>query len=481
MKDYSKYFVKPSLEEAAKRSKELVPIIRQTLEKDFEIATMVKGKKYVVRTFGCQANERDGETIAGILEEIGYQKTDILEEADIIILNTCAVREGAEERVFGEIGHLKRLKSLNPDLLFGICGCMPQQEEVVNRILKTSNQVDMIFGTHNIANLPHLIKQAYYSKERVVEVYSKEGEVYENLPSRRDGNLKAWVNIMYGCDKFCTYCIVPYTRGKERSRLMEDILAEVNELKESGYKEVTLLGQNVDAYGNDLKLGYNFETLLVEVSKTGIERIRFTTSHPWNFTEGMIKAIRDYPNIMPYVHLPLQSGDDDVLRRMGRRYNAKEYLSLYNKIREEIPGVSITTDIIVGFPNETEEQFLNTLKMVNECRYDGAYTFIYSPRPGTPAAKMVDNVTIEEKKDRLNRLLAAVAIHARERNQAYQDKEVLVLVEGASKRNKDVLSGYSESNKLVNFKGSKDQIGKIVKVKITKVKTWTLEGESFDE
>lgn len=480
MKDYSQYFVKPSLQDAAKRSKEVVPIIRDALAKDPEISMMTIGKKYIVRTFGCQANERDGETIAGILEEMGYTLAESLDEADVIILNTCAVREGAEDRVFGEIGHLKRLKRLNPDLIFGICGCMPQQEEVVNRILKTADQVDLIFGTHNLHKLPELIKHAYFSKERVVQVYSKEGEIYENLPSKREGNLKAWVNIMYGCDKFCTYCIVPYTRGKERSRLMEDILKEVVELKASGYKEITLLGQNVNAYGNDLKLGYNFETLLRKVAQTGIERIRFTTSHPWNFTDGMINAIKDYPNVMPYVHLPLQSGDTEILRRMGRRYTSEEYLNLYNKIRNTVPGVSITTDIIVGFPNESDEQFENTMKMVETCRYDAAFTFIYSPRPGTPAARMEDPITMEKKKERFNRLVEAVTKHSKERNLEYVGKEILVLVEGVSKKNSNILSGYSESNKLVNFKGSNDLIGKIVKVKILRAKAFTLEGEAIE-
>ena len=478
-KDYSKYFIRPSLKEAAKRSKNIIPIIREELKADPEIKEYAKGKHYLIQTYGCQANERDGEFLAGLLEMIGYKKAKTRNEADIIILNTCAIREGAEDRVFGEIGHIKYLKRENPNLLFAICGCMPQQEEVVERLLKKHDTVDIIFGTHNLHHLPSLIKQALLEKSQVVEVYSKEGEIYENLPSHRESNLKAWVNIMYGCDKFCTYCIVPYTRGKERSRLLEDIIEEVKELKEAGYKEITLLGQNVNAYGNDLGLGYNFETLLVEVAKTGIERIRFMTSHPWNFTDGMIKAIRDYPNIMPFVHLPLQSGDDEILRKMGRRYTSEEYYDLYQKIRKEVKDVAITTDIIVGFPNESEEQFEHTLNLVKKCDFDSAFTFIFSARPGTPAARMEDKISLEEKHQRFKRLVKVVADSAKKQNSKYMGKVIKVLVEGTSKRNAEILSGYSESNKLVNFKGDKSLIGQIVDVKITKTKSWTLEGEVY--
>ena len=293
----------------------------------------------------------------------------------------------------------------------------------------------------------------------------------------RESKFKAWVNIMYGCDKFCTYCIVPYTRGKERSRLIEDILSEVQDLKDKGYKEVTLLGQNVNAYGKDLDLGYDFATLLTKVSDIGIDRIRFVTSHPWNFTNEMIDVIASRENIMPYIHLPIQSGDDEVLRRMGRRYSYDEYKKLYDLIRQKVKNASISTDIIVGFPGETEEQFENTLKAVRECKYDSAYTFIYSPRVGTPAAKMEDNVTEEEKKNRFNRLVEEVSKHAKESNDQFVGKTVKVLVEGVSKRNENILSGYSEENKLVNFKGDVSKVGTIVEVKILTSKTWTLEGE----
>ena len=477
-KDYSEYFRKPSLKEAAERKKEII-INKEGLSVPSDMVNVGKDKKYFIRTYGCQGNEADSEVIAGILEFLGYKKSENVESADVILLNTCAVRENAEEKVFGEIGALKKLKLVNPDLIFGICGCMAQQEHIVDKILKSYPQVDLVFGTHNINRLPLLLKDALLNKERVVEVFSNKSEIYENLPVVRSNNLKAWVNIMYGCDKFCTYCIVPYTRGKERSRLKEDILNEVRELKEKGFKEITLLGQNVNAYGKDLNKGYDFANLLKEVSEIGIERSRFVTSHPWNFTDEMVDVIAKCDNIMPYIHLPIQSGDDEVLRRMGRRYTYEEYKKLYNSLREKVKNSSITTDIIVGFPGETQEQFDNTLKAVKELEYDSAFTFIYSPRVGTPAAKMEDNVTSEEKKKRFNALVDVVGASAKKRNDAYVGKILKVLVEGYSKRNKNILSGYSEENKLVNFKGNEDMIGKIVEVKINVSKTWTLEGEAI--
>ena len=479
-KDYSKYFM-PDLKKAGRRTRGETEFIYETnLDIPEELKEIAKGRKYLVRTFGCQANERDGETLQGILEQIGYEKASKVDEADVIILNTCAVRENAEQRVFGEVGNLKRLKQNNKDLIFAICGCMIQEEHVVKKVLDKFHQVDILFGTHNLQNLPQLLMKAYSEKETIVEVYSKEGEVVEALPVVRNDKLKAWVNVMYGCDKFCTYCIVPYTRGKERSRKKEDVLQEVRELKEQGYKEVTLLGQNVNAYGKDIYTDYDFGDLLIDTAKIGIPRVRFTTSHPWDFNHKMIDAIRDYDNIMPYVHLPLQSGDNTILKRMGRRYSIEEYENLYNEIREKVDGVSITTDIIVGFPGETEEQFQHTLDAMDKFGYDSAFTFIYSPREATPAARMKDDVTMETKKERFNRLVDVVAKHAILRNKEYVGKTVNVLVEGLSKRNKEILSGYSDSNKLVNFKGDKNMIGEIVKVKITKAKSWTLEGEQVD-
>lgn len=469
-------FAAPSTKAALKRSSDVAPVIRDAMSIPPIMEGVGRGKRYYIRTYGCQANERDSETLSGIFELLGYTATDTWENADVILLNTCAVRENAEEKVFGEIGHLKTLKQQNPDLVFGVCGCMVQQETIVNRILEKHPHIDMIFGTHNLHRLPQLLHDALFNKERVVEVFSKEGEIYENLPSVRKDTLKAWVNIMYGCDKFCTYCIVPYTRGKERSRLLEDVLVEIRELKDKGYLELTLLGQNVNAYGKDLKLGYDFADLLEEVAKIGIPRVRFMTSHPWDFTDRMIDVLAAYPNMMPHVHLPLQSGDSTILRRMGRRYTKEQYLELYWKIRQRIPGVSITTDIIVGFPGETLEQFEQTLAVVKECGYDSAFTFIYSPRVGTPATRMVDDIDMATKKERFNRLVELVTLSAHQRNEAYVGKVLKVLVEGTSKKNDQVLSGYAENSKLVNFIGNPRLEVQIVDVEITHAKTWTLEG-----
>jgi len=484
-KDYSQYFQAvyqaPSLKDAKKRGKEDV-----TIQRDFQIPEEMiglgNGRKFYIRTYGCQMNEHDTEVMAGILMQMGYESTDKTDDADIILLNTCAIRENAENKVFGEIGHLKPLKLQKPDLLIGICGCMSQEESVVNRILQKHQFVDMVFGTHNIHRLPYIVKEAMFSKEMVIEVWSKEGDVIENLPKVRKGNIKAWVNIMYGCDKFCTYCIVPYTRGKERSRRPEDIIEEVRHLARNGYKEITLLGQNVNAYGKDFTdIEYGLGDLMDEIRKIDIPRIRFTTSHPRDFDDKLIDVLAKGGNLMEHIHLPVQSGSSDILKLMSRKYNREQYLELVKKMKEKIPNASFTTDIIVGFPNETDEQFEETLSLYREVEYDSAYTFIYSPREGTPAAKMQDNIPMEVKKERLQRLNALVNEISAKKNLAYQDQIVDVLVEGESKNNPDILAGYTSKNKLVNFKGPKSAIGKIVKVKINQAKTWTLDGEMIEE
>ena len=468
----------PNLKEAQKRTKTPVNIEHSLFDIPECCKEMGKGKNYFIRTYGCQANERDGETMAGIFEELGYTQTLDMVNADVIILNTCAVRENAEDKVFGEVGHIKHLKRTNPDLILGICGCMAQEEAMVEKIIKVYKQVDLVFGTHNIYRLPQLLYDTMKTKERMIEVYSKEGEVIENLPVRRFGSHKAWVNIMYGCDKFCTYCIVPYTRGKERSRLKEDVMKEIDELVASNYKEVTLLGQNVNAYGKDLGYVNGFADLLESVAKTGIPRIRFVTSHPWDFTQEMIDVIAKYPNIMPYIHLPVQSGNTQVLKLMGRRYTIEEYKDLFNRIKAAIPHCAFTTDIIVGFPNETDEQFEDTLKIVDECQYDAAFTFIYSPREGTPAARMVDTTPYEVKEVRLKRLIEKVAFYANQNNQKYVGRIEKVLVDGPSKKNSEVYSGYTESQKLVNFTCDKSvQVGDIIEVEIIEAKSWTLTGK----
>ncbi|MCP8969077.1 tRNA (N6-isopentenyl adenosine(37)-C2)-methylthiotransferase MiaB [Ectobacillus ponti] len=484
-KDYSKYFesvyIPPSLKDAKQRGKEDVQIHRDfSLPEEF--AGMGNGKKFYIRTYGCQMNEHDTEVMAGIFLGLGYEPTFSTEDADVILLNTCAIRENAENKVFGEIGHLKPLKMKNPDLLIGVCGCMSQEESVVNKIMKTYQYVDMVFGTHNIHRLPYILQEAMFSKETVVEVWSKEGDIIENLPKVRRGDIKAWVNIMYGCDKFCTYCIVPYTRGKERSRRPEDIIQEVRHLAAQGYKEITLLGQNVNAYGKDFEgLKYGLGDLMDEIRKIDIPRIRFTTSHPRDFDDRLIEVLAKGGNLVEHIHLPVQSGSSEVLKIMARKYTREQYLELVRKIKAAIPNVVLTTDIIVGFPNETEEQFQETLSLYREVGYDNAYTFVYSPREGTPAAKMQDNVPLEVKKERLQRLNAVVNELAAEKNKPYQGQIVEVLVEGESKNNPDILAGYTRANKLVNFKGPKSAIGQLVQVKITDAKTWSLNGEMLEE
>ncbi|MED0773137.1 tRNA (N6-isopentenyl adenosine(37)-C2)-methylthiotransferase MiaB [Bacillus siamensis] len=479
-KDYSKYFeavyIPPSLKDAKKRGKESVQY-----HNDFKISEEFKGlgegRKFYIRTYGCQMNEHDTEVMAGIFMALGYEATNSVDDANVILLNTCAIRENAENKVFGELGHLKALKKNNPDLILGVCGCMSQEESVVNRILKKHPFVDMIFGTHNIHRLPELLSEAYLSKEMVIEVWSKEGDVIENLPKVRNGKIKGWVNIMYGCDKFCTYCIVPYTRGKERSRRPEEIIQEVRRLASEGYKEITLLGQNVNAYGKDFEdMTYGLGDLMDELRKIDIPRIRFTTSHPRDFDDHLIEVLAKGGNLLDHIHLPVQSGSSAMLKMMARKYDRERYLELVEKIKAAMPNASLTTDIIVGFPNETDEQFEETLSLYREVEFDSAYTFIYSPREGTPAAKMKDNVPMRVKKERLQRLNDLVKEISAKKMKEYEGRTVEVLVEGESKNNPDILAGYTEKSKLVNFKGPKDAIGKIVRVKIEQAKTWSLDG-----
>jgi tRNA-2-methylthio-N6-dimethylallyladenosine synthase len=479
-KDYSIYFQPPSLKEARKRGKE-----QTTVHYDFaipeELRTIGQGKRYMIRTYGCQMNEHDTETMMGILEQMGFTWTDDKHEADLILLNTCAVRENAEDKVFGELGHLKPLKLEKPSLLLGVCGCMSQEESVVKRILEKYAFVDLIFGTHNIHRLPHLVFEAYMSKEMVVEVWSKEGDIVENLPKKRKG-MKAWVNIMYGCDKFCTYCIVPYTRGKERSRRPEDVIAEVRDLARQGYREITLLGQNVNAYGKDFTdRQYRFGDLMEAMRKIDVPRIRFTTSHPRDFDDHLIEVLAKGGNLVEHIHLPVQSGSNEILKRMGRKYTREHYLELTAKIKRAIPNVVLTTDLIVGFPGETEAQFEETMSLVREVRYDSAFTFIYSPREGTPAAGMADDVPPEVKRERLTRLNDLVAEISLEKNRALCGTVVEVLVEGVSKTNGNVLTGRTRSNKLVHFEGSPDLCGRFLHVRIVDAMTWYLKGELVEQ
>ncbi len=469
--------LKPDLLKAKIRTKEEVLTKTNEYIVKENLKQLGLNKKYYVKTYGCQMNEHDSENIKAILEDMSFTETDDMESADLILLNTCAIRENAHNKVFGMVGRIKNLKEKNPNLIAGICGCMAQEEVVVNEILEKYNFLDIVFGTHNIHNLPNILYTAINKKDLEVEVLSIEGEVIENIPVKRNSKYKAWVNIMYGCDKFCTYCIVPYTRGKQRSREPIYIIDEVKDLVEKGYQEVTLLGQNVNAYGKDLNINYDMSNLLEDVAKTGINRIRFVTSHPWDFNDSMIEVIKKYDNIMPYIHLPLQSGSDSILKLMGRRYTKKSYIELYNKLKSALPNSSITTDIIVGFPNETEEDFNETLDVVNTCKFDGAFTFIFSPRVGTPAAKMADNVSLEEKNQRLYKLNELVNKYSKEANDRYLNKIVPVLIEGTSEKDESMLMGYTDTMKLVNVKAPKEYIGKIINVKIKEIKTWSMDGE----
>lgn len=461
----------PDLNIARDRTKKDINYINLNL--DFK--PVFKDKKYFLRTYGCQMNVHDSEEITYYLEMLGFSKTEVLEESDIVVLNTCAIRENAKDKVYGYLGRCKHLKKKKPDLIICIAGCLMQLPNEIEQIKKEHKYIDIIIGTHNLNELPKLIIEA--SNEQVIDVYSNSDKVYENISFIRDSKVSAWINIAFGCDKFCTYCIVPFTRGRERSRKMEAIMQEVKCLKKNGYKEITLLGQNVNAYGNDLGLGYDFADLLENVAKTKIERIRFVTSHPWNFTDKMIDVIAKYDNIMPYIHLPIQSGSDVILKKMNRRYTIEEYKELFNKIKEKVKDVSITTDIIVGFPNETDEDFQKTLDIVNYCKFDGAYTFIFSPREGTAAAKMKDDIPFEVKQERLYKLNKLVNKYSLASNKKLLHETVKVLIMGISEKDSNKVYGYTDTMKLVNIIGNKDLIGQIIDVKITAAKSFSLDGE----
>ncbi len=441
------------------------------LKEDYK--EVFKGKKYFLRTYGCQMNVHDSEAIRSYLETLGFESTEKIEDANVVVLNTCAIRENARDKVVGFLGKCHYLKKNKEDFKIVLTGCMSEQPDFIKDILDKHKYIDIVIGTHNIHELPKLLLENNSKQE--IEVYSNSDEVIEGMNYERDSKYTAWVNIMYGCDKFCTYCIVPYTRGRERSRKLEDIIREVEDLIKKGYLEVTLLGQNVNAYGIDI--GTTFSHLLECVAKTGIKRVRFVTSHPWNFTDEMIEVISKYENIMPYIHLPLQSGSDNILKRMNRRYTKEEYLKLFKKMKERIPNVAITTDIIVGFPNETREDFEETLDVVKKCEFDGAYTFIFSPRVGTPAALMEDKIPMKEKEERLQELNNLVNFYSNKSNQKLLGKTVEVLILGESEKDRSKVYGYTDTMKLVNVTGSKDIIGSIVKVKITDAKSFSLDGE----
>lgn len=438
----------------------------KALERDIAM----KGKKAHVITYGCQQNENDSERIRGILLDMGYTTIDTNDDADLIIFNTCAVRDNAEQRVYGNIGALRNLKDKKPHMLIGVCGCMTQQQHVADYIKKRFSHVDFVFGTHAIYKLPQILYSA--AEQRVFDLEEMEG-IVENLPHNRESSVVATVSVMYGCNNFCTYCIVPYVRGRERSRKPEDIIKEVEGLAAQGYKEVTLLGQNVNSYSE-----LPFSQLLNMVSEvSGIERIRFISSHPKDITNELIDTIAENPKVCKSLHLPFQAGSSKVLADMNRRYTKERYLEIIKSLKEKVPNIALTSDVIVGFPTETNEDFEHTLDVVRQVEFDMLFTFIYSKRKGTPAEKMEFALPAEEIKKNFDRLVSLQTEISARKNKALEGTVQKVLVEGYSKNNKEFLTGRTDGGKIVNFPEDKSLIGDIVGVKITNSAPWWLAGE----
>ncbi|MEW6243388.1 MAG: tRNA (N6-isopentenyl adenosine(37)-C2)-methylthiotransferase MiaB [Bacillota bacterium] len=432
---------------------------------------------YLIETFGCQMNAHDSEVLAGLLEEMGYRPAKAREEADLILLNTCCVRESAENKVWGRLGVLKRLKRENPGLIIGVCGCMAQEEGTAERIRRRYPHVDLVFGTHNVHRLPDLIREARESNALVVEVLESEGGIVEHLPAKRAPGLSAWVTVMYGCNNFCSYCIVPYVRGRQRSREPRSVIDEVSSLFAEGYKEVTLLGQNVNAYGRDLAEEYDFADLLSELDRLDhAGRIRYMTSHPRDFSDKLIDVLSKTKHVCEHIHLPVQAGSDRILSLMNRGYTRDGYLALVQRIRKAIPNASITTDIIVGFPGESESEFEETLDLVKQVRFDAAFTFVYSPRRGTRAAAMENQVPADEKQRRITALVELQNRITKEVNNAMIGRIEEVLVEGPSEKEPEKLSGRTRGNKVVII-DSKQHPGALVNVRITDGGTYYLKGE----
>ncbi|SFH48857.1 tRNA-i(6)A37 thiotransferase enzyme MiaB [Tindallia magadiensis] len=434
---------------------------------------------YNVQTFGCQMNFHDSEKLSAMLQSLGYIETEKKAEADIIIINTCCVRENAELKVYGNLGELKRMKQKNPNLFLAICGCMMQQKHVVEKIKKSYPFVDLVFGTHNLHRFPELLNNSYQMEGLLVEVWDKENDIPENLPIERKYLAKAFVNIMYGCNNFCSYCIVPYTRGRERSREPDKIYDEVKKLAQNGTLEITLLGQNVNSYGKTLQQSIDFSDLLKIINDIpGIERIRFMTSHPADFSEKLMDVIATLDKVSPHIHLPVQAGSNAILSKMNRKYSREEYLEKISLLKSKAPDIAISTDIIVGFPGETEKDFDDTLELVRQVEYDSAFTFLYSIRTGTPAATMENQVPDNIKMERFNRLVNLINEIGYKKNMHLVGKIVPVLVEGISKNNPNRLTGRTDTHKLVNFEGSPSCVGSIVPVRINEAKTFSLLGTS---
>ncbi|WP_058953701.1 tRNA (N6-isopentenyl adenosine(37)-C2)-methylthiotransferase MiaB [Clostridium tyrobutyricum] len=435
-------------------------------------------KNFFIETWGCQMNEEDSEKLSGMLKSIGYTKTTQKDTADIIIFNTCCVRENAELKVYGNLGMLRKLKKNNPELIIAVCGCMMQQKNMAKDMIKRFPFVDIIFGTHNAYKFPEYLNRVRYGEKSIIEIQNKEDGIVEGIPIDRESNIKGFVTIMYGCNNFCTYCIVPYVRGRERSRLPENIENEIKSMVEKGYKEITLLGQNVNSYGKNLNPKVSFAQLLRRINNIdGIERIRFMTPHPKDFTDDVIEAIKQCDKICEHIHLPVQSGSTRILKKMNRNYSKEQYLKVVDKIKRSIPNAAITTDIIVGFPGETELDFEETLDLAKKVQYDSAFTFIYSKRKGTPADEMGEQISDDIKHERFNRLVDVINNSSAKNNKLYLGKSEEVLVEGLSKNDNTKLMGRTRTGKLVNFLGNSDNIGKLTNVHINSTNSFSLSGE----
>ncbi|MBQ7916205.1 MAG: tRNA (N6-isopentenyl adenosine(37)-C2)-methylthiotransferase MiaB [Firmicutes bacterium] len=432
---------------------------------------------YYITTLGCQMNAHDSEKLAGILEEMGFVLSEQEEAADLVVYNTCCVRENAELKVYGRLGYLKSYKKKNPNMKIALCGCMMQEPHVIEKLKKSYRWVDLIFGTHNLYRFAELLESVYETPGQLIDIWDAPGEIVEDLPSIRKTSFKASVNIMFGCNNFCTYCIVPYVRGRERSREPEEIIKEIQCLAASGVKEIQLLGQNVNSYGKTLQNPISFAQLLYKVSEVeGIERIRFMTSHPKDLSPELIDAMKNCPKVCPHFHLPLQSGSDRLLKEMNRHYDKAKYLDIVRRLREAVPEMAITTDIIVGFPGETREDFLETVDVVRKAGFDNAFTFIYSKREGTPAARMENQVDPEEAKTNFEELLVVLKEVMDQRNERLVGKTLQVLVEDVNNHDASMLTGRSEGNYLVHFKGGSELIGQTVPVKIDEQLTYYLVG-----
>ena len=453
-----------------KKCRQYVKEISEKLGRPLRAATV---------TFGCQMNARDSEKLTGILEEIGYVEESVEEKADFVIYNTCTVRENANQRVYGRLGQLNRVKRKNPHMLIGLCGCMMQEPHVVEKLKKSYRFVDLIFGTHNIYKFAEILATRFESERMVIDIWKDTDKIVEDLPSERQYSFKSGVNIMFGCNNFCSYCIVPYVRGRERSRNPRDIIREIETLVADGVKEVMLLGQNVNSYGKTLEEPMSFAELLREVEKIeGLERIRFMTSHPKDLSDELIEVMKTSRKICRHLHLPVQSGSTDILKKMNRRYTKEQYLSLVDRIKTAMPDISLTTDIIVGFPGETEADFQETLDVVQKVRYDSAFTFIYSKRTGTPAAAMENQVPQEVVKDRFDRLLKEVQKIAAEECSKHEGTTQTVLVEQMNEQDDTLVTGRLSNNLLVHFPGTKEMIGQLVDVKLISCKGFYYIGEA---